>query len=754
MTLPFVPTIVDGEKKVNKSIKNFFSPDVRDIDVLKEFPSSFSKIIGQPSLRGFAAVASGLQSIGQRVLATLLPGKTLEEIKERTGFGAFKPTGTFQKELFGTEEEITAGEFGREIRGEEEDKELKIDPFLGFAVGFVDVIPGGKPVKPAVKAVIAFSKTLKAKLFTRYGKTIAKQIEETGDENFGWSALIKGGEDAVANKLNISRVDVASQKLADSFKDIAKAQKLTEAVRTTERAKRAGVAEKLLQKGEGRQAFISAKASLKGELPKGGLAPAAEARLTTEDVDIMFNQIRTSPDIQPFNKITAGNGLGKILGDPFFEGAIPTKSEIKLLKQIFGAPFVEQIERSLTVGQKISETVAQVANVPRALMASMDMSAPLRQGLLLAVERPKDAAKAFKEMFKFFQSPKYFDAAMDSIQNSKMNSLRKSAGLELTDVSGQASSLSKKEEGFMSDLAARIPGIGILVRASERAFVGFLNKLRADVFDDVAKEYMAGGLNPSKDMSEFKGLAKFVNTATGRGDFGGKLKEAAPLLNSVFFSPRFLASRLQMFNPQFYFSLPPQTRKLAVKSFLKLMATGAGIASLAKLAGADVELDPKSSDFGKIRIGKLRFDIWGGFQQWFVFATRLLTGESKGAISGKVRKLEGDVFGGTSRLDVVNRFFQGKLAPVPGLAADLLRGQTIIGEELSLSDQALNKLVPLYMQDIIEVAQEEGLTKSLVTGVPAFFGVGSQFFDAPKTRLFPELPQLPTLPKFPKLPKI
>jgi hypothetical protein len=42
-----------------------------------------------------------------------------------------------------------------------------------------------------------------------------------------------------------------------------------------------------------------------------------------------------------------------------------------------------------------------------------------------------------------------------------------------------------------------------------------------------------------------------------------------------------------------------------------------------------VEIDPRSTDFGKIKVGNIRWDIWGGFQQWVRVASQLATGERK-----------------------------------------------------------------------------------------------------------------------------
>jgi len=608
----------------------------------------------------------------------------------------------------------------------------------------------------AGKAALAdLAEEVSTPLVKKYGPTTAGQIAEIGGQDFATHALINGNEDEVMKVLGTDNANLLKTKVIDFLNSAGKSRDTQEALYSMERAKRAGAVGGILEQGTGQEAFKTAKGALKGELPKGEFAPrAGGVEIAQKEVDALFDSVRTA-SLQPFQKITASEGLGKLLGDPYFEGAIPNNSEIKLLREIFGGDFAKAVLELQPRSGKIWDVIKEVANVPRALMASMDLSAPLRQGLVLGVERPKEWAKAFGKMFKYFGSEKYFKAAMNEIQSSPMASLREGSKLDLTDIEG---ALSGKEEGFMTNLAQKIPGIGRLVKASERGFVGFLNKLRVDSFDNIAKEYMAGGITPTDNPEVFTGLANFINTATGRTPLKGKLASATPFLNSVFFSPRLLASRVQMFNPQWYFSLPAPARKLAVKSMLKLVGTGIGILSLAKLnPDAEVESDPRSSDFGKIKIGNARWDVWGGFQQWFVLGARLLTGESKAAATGEIREIDPNQFPFDSRLDTTIRFGLQKLAPIPALGADLLRGQTAVGEELGLSQTVVNKLVPLYIQDIVEaIKDEESTGLGFSVGVPAFFGVGTQVFDSsgsskPGALGLPKLPQLPKLPKLPKV---
>jgi hypothetical protein len=89
--------------------------------------------------------------------------------------------------------------------------------------------------------------------------------------------------------------------------------------------------------------------------------------------------------------------------------------------------------------------------------------------------------------------------------------------LALTDVDAD---MSHHEERFLSNLATQIPVFGHVVKGSERAYVGFLNKLRADTFDTLIKNARDAG-HPLDDKARQSDIAEYINTATGRGDLNG-----------------------------------------------------------------------------------------------------------------------------------------------------------------------------------------------------------------------------------------
>jgi hypothetical protein len=52
----------------------------------------------------------------------------------------------------------------------------------------------------------------------------------------------------------------------------------------------------------------------------------------------------------------------------------------------------------------------------------------------------------------------------------------------------------------------------------------------------------------------------------------------------------------------------------------------------------------------------------------------------------------------------------------------------LVGEEVTPTSEALNLTIPLYLQDLGEIYQEEGPTGVITSAIPAFFGIGVQSY--------------------------
>jgi hypothetical protein len=389
--------------------------------------------------------------------------------------------------------------------------------------------------------------------------------------------------------------------------------------------------------------------------------------------------------------------------------------------------------------QTVSRLGKEALNIPRALLSSMDFSAVLRQGGFVALGNPLRAARNLPSMFGSAISEGRFEQSEAQIRSRPNSDLYKRSKLYLADIDGK---LDSKEEAFRAELADRIPLVGRLVRGSNRAYVGFLNRLRADSFDAMTQ----GRTDLSPE--QLKAISHYINVSTGRGDLGVH-GSAAETLSTVLWSPRLLISRIQLLAGEPLARGDAKgVRSVIAKEYGKALIGGATVIFLGLLAGADIEKDPRSSDFGKLRFGETRIDPWMGLQQITTLASRLTTQETK-TKSGQImslRKKEGD----TSRppwaetgFDVSARFLRTKLTPLLGEFFNQVSGETVVGEKVpkpriptSAKDigeiakeqagTAKRMLAPLSFQDIYDVMTEQGIPRGTALTILNIFGMSVQ----------------------------
>ena len=349
--------------------------------------------------------------------------------------------------------------------------------------------------------------------------------------------------------------------------------------------------------------------------------------------------------------------------------------------------------------------------IPRALFAMADFSYPLRQGVIFAPAHPLTFGSEFKPMFKAAFSERHFGAMDVAMRSDPQFQLWIDSGGRYSDIGG----LVKGEEAFATTFLKHVPGIGQIYRGSERSATMFINKFRFDLFKNTIKGWEGTG----KTANDYQQLAKLFNRGTGYSTLG-KLEQFAPILNAGFFSPRFLVSRLTLLAS--LISSSPAVRMEAAKSLGAFVGTGLGILTFAKLAGAGVEVDPRSSDFGQIRIGATRYNFWGGYQPLARYTAQIIANQRKtgrGRIEGKAE--------GMTRLGFAGNLTQSKLSPAAGFGTDILRGRTLQGDELttepsSIGKQAFQRLVPGTIQAIVDAAGEQGPFMGGAAGVASGFG--------------------------------
>jgi len=462
------------------------------------------------------------------------------------------------------------------------------------------------------------------------------------------------------------------------------------------------------------------KGALKGKSPVPDFTPL-DVGLTPTEIDILFDMVNTSV-LVGFDK-----GRGVLSLDKLLKGNLLTKSEIAGLEQVFGTGLTKALWRKTSIASMIQDLTFEVFNTPRALQASLDLSAAGRQGIIFSVSHPIASTKAMGRSIRAALSKSYADDIERVTRKTGWGQLAEKFGVH-SSPTGFAAKLAAKEEVYMSRIAESIPlGVGKLVAASERAFATFLNQQRREIFIIQAKKWIRRGITPTTNPKAFSDYAKFVNHATGRGSLEQMKPGALTMMNAIFYSPRFQVSRVQVLGDLISPKTTWTARKVIARDLAEFYATGMGIMGMSKAGGAEVEMDWRSSDFGKIKVGKTRYNYWGAFQPMARLSGQMFSGEIKRTGTGKIKD--------KAQIELLTNFLRTKLAPVPGLGWDIKTGETFRGEVVEPTPKfviirTLEMLTPLFLQDCVDAWRFQGVDAQfpLSAGL-AFTGIGVQTWE-------------------------
>jgi hypothetical protein len=329
--------------------------------------------------------------------------------------------------------------------------------------------------------------------------------------------------------------------------------------------------------------------------------------------------------------------------------------------------------------------------------------------------------EAFAHQVKAFASEDAFNDFAQAIRNRPDFELMNDSGLFLSSVGPEA------EEAFASNLAQKIPG----VRASDRAYSAALDSIRTQAWDN----YVSSLPERLRDNQRtLKAVSELINISTGRGvvpvldrsAFGKKVIDA---LNVPFFSPRNTASKFNLISPARLVKdmASAETRPVAL---LQLRDASRGLASLGTtlgllhVAGLDVGLDPRSSDFGKVRVGKAVYDLTGGEGYTVRYLARMARTAGMTARGRKVKPHE-------TLEALTRRYLRTQLQPLAAGVVDVVLGEDVQGRKVTTAGAALDLFVPFVVDDVIKGFQAEGLLGA-AKAAPGVLGVGVNFYDQPK----------------------
>ena len=367
----------------------------------------------------------------------------------------------------------------------------------------------------------------------------------------------------------------------------------------------------------------------------------------------------------------------------------------------------------------------RAAGIAKSLKATLDNSALFRQGWKVMLTNPKIWAKqavgSFKDMYNSFKGRNVMDEInAEIVSNPNYDNMIKDK-LAITVI---------EEEFPETELLQKIPFFGTLQKASEDAFTGFAYKNRADLYDyytDVAKK---SGITKTTGI----GIGKLANSLGSRGSLG-RLEPVADVLNVAFFSARNLKANIDVLTAHL---LDKEVRgskfarKQAAINTLRIISGTAAVLAMASAMGADVEDDPTSADFGKIKVGNTRFDVTGGMGSIVVLAMRLLTGKVTSTTTGKVTKIRSEEFTLRTADDVIYDFFANKYSPALSVVRNLLRGRTFKGEEPTIPNTIRDLAVPISIETMFELLEDPEAAPVVLAMIAESLGVGTQTYSGTK----------------------
>jgi hypothetical protein len=467
------------------------------------------------------------------------------------------------------------------------------------------------------------------------------------------------------------------------------------------------------------EALRAQRDALRGEL---GLTEERSRRLYEADLKRRIADYR--------QQVLDGNFVQQPKKEPrkLSRAELDLKRELQEAQQEFFESLAEYRLANLTGWERTVDYARETAHVSRALMTSFDLSAVFRQGGAVVFAHPGLGLKAGREMMQAaFSQQAEFDS-LEQMRNHPNWQLAVTAGLPITDQEGK---ITRQEEAFMGRWAKKIAP----VRGSARAYTTFLNVLRFRLFNSLVENV---GRSGAVTLDEAKVLARFIGVGTGRADLG-KYNSAAANLNTVFFAPRYVASRFQYLATPFL--LPGMKTSGRVKKAIAIeyarhatgvaMFIGAVVALGALLTDDEdeeptVELDPRSSDFLKIKIGETRIDPMSGLSQAMVILAKTATGKRKTA-DGRIVDLVGDKVphGGKTWIGEVGRFLWSKTAPVVSAGIELRMEEDFVGNPTTPAGTITRMFVPLSFREIQDTMVARGITEGTAISALALLGMGA-----------------------------
>lgn len=417
----------------------------------------------------------------------------------------------------------------------------------------------------------------------------------------------------------------------------------------------------------------------------------------------------------------------------------------KLTAREWGSKLIHEFPSTIGHGVMVA------SGTSKSILSSMDNSALGRQGIKMLWTHPTKWAQNAKQSFKDIWAELGGKNAMREILAEIYSRPMSIDGI----FDRMIIDIGTMEEAYPEQGLEKIPGLRRLYKASETAFTGFQYRNRADaaeIYYELAKIKGIDVSNTKEGNIQLKGIGHLVNSLTGRGKFGPTMERASVGLNRAFFAPKFLKSNWEFLTMHQGQGETSFVKKQAAINMIKFAVGTTAVLGVAKALGADIELDSRSSDFLKIKVGNTRFDITGGIGSVVTVTTRLAGALISGLIVQPLGKLTHNKIGGKAwmttkssatgklspltsgnsmlrdGLDVFVDFAAGKLAPAASLLKSGVAGVDNNRQPLNYLNMLTNALLPIGWQNMIQNWSIEDKKLWLAATLADTLGIGTSTY--------------------------
>ena len=373
----------------------------------------------------------------------------------------------------------------------------------------------------------------------------------------------------------------------------------------------------------------------------------------------------------------------------------------------------------------LTDSIKAISDNSISLVASVDNSFLGRQGLKTLMTHPSvwwsGAKNSFGDFAKTLGGKETMDALNADIY-SRPNFIN--GNYETAKI------FATFEEQFPSLLPERVPVLGKVFKASDVAFRGSALRMRTGLFDLLTKQMEENGVDIT-DPYQLKSIGTVINSLTARGQWGKRGEMGGVRL--VLWAPRMIKGNIDVLTAHTGQDISSFARKQAGINLLKIITETALFMMIANaLRPKSIEYDPRSSDFGKLKIGDTRFDFTGGAGSLVTLAARLITNSTKNPTTGEIKQY-GSGFGQASRFDILIDFLSNKTTPFARRIVDRLRGRTYEFEKPRLlkpyvGSEIYSLTTPIAIQNFVEL-KDDASADRVAGAIADVIGISTYSFD-------------------------